>query len=275
VPASRGSSPPPSVITRGTTGPQRLRRVDRWLTGTQAARLGTAPDPLVVDLGYGARPWTTVELAQRLRRVRPDVEVVGVEVDPARVAIARAEAGEPGVRFVHGGFDLGPALAGRHPCVIRALNVLRQYDEAAVATAWEALAARLAPGGLLVEGTCSELGRLAGWVVVPAGSVGSVHPVSLVLGAQLATLDRPSRLAERLPRALVQRNVPGEGVHALLTDLDEAWERAAAYAVYGPRQRWVQAVGHVAQRWPVQDGAARWRLGELSVAWAAVAPRAA
>ena len=48
--------------------------------------------------------------------------------------------------------------------IVRAFNVLRQYDEAEVAAAWAALTARLAPGGLLVEGTCDELGRLAAWV---------------------------------------------------------------------------------------------------------------
>ena len=33
-------------------------------------------------------------LRDRLRRVRPDVEVVGIEIDPARVAAACAELGE-------------------------------------------------------------------------------------------------------------------------------------------------------------------------------------
>ena len=36
---------------------------------------------MVVDLGYGASPVTAVELHDRLRRVRPDVEVVGIEID--------------------------------------------------------------------------------------------------------------------------------------------------------------------------------------------------
>ncbi|MGH3388065.1 MAG: class I SAM-dependent methyltransferase, partial [Actinomadura sp.] len=70
---------PEGEITRGTTAPNRLRRVDRWLAATQASRLKAAGRPLVVDLGYGASPITTAELYARLRAVRPSVEVVGLE----------------------------------------------------------------------------------------------------------------------------------------------------------------------------------------------------
>ncbi|MDQ1653021.1 MAG: hypothetical protein QOI35_2221, partial [Cryptosporangiaceae bacterium] len=77
--------------TRGTTAPNRLRRVDRWLAGDAAVTrlLRRAADPLVVDLGYGASPVTTVELARWLSRVRADVRVLGLELDPERVAYAR------------------------------------------------------------------------------------------------------------------------------------------------------------------------------------------
>ena len=63
--------------------------------------LESAADPLVVDLGYGALPVTTLELSDRLRAVRPDVEVVGLEIDPHRVASAQSAA-RPGVRFAVG-----------------------------------------------------------------------------------------------------------------------------------------------------------------------------
>ena len=76
---------PIGTVTRGTTNPNRLRRADRWLVTTERRRLTAAPDPLVVDLGFGASPVTTLELRDRLRRIRPDVRVVGVEIDPVRV----------------------------------------------------------------------------------------------------------------------------------------------------------------------------------------------
>ncbi len=247
------------LATRGTTAPQRLRRVDRWLTQVHGPLLRAAVEPLVVDLGYGASPVTTVELHARLRAVRADVRVVGLEIDPERVAAAQ-EATADRLRFARGGFE----LAGLRPLVVRALNVLRQYDEPAAAAAWQTLLDGLAPGGLLVEGTCDEVGRRAAWVALTADG-----PQTLVLAAHLPSLDRPGSLAERLPKALIHRNVPGEAVHALLAALDRAWDRAAPFAAYGPRQRFVAACE--ALDWPGAD-AGRARLGELSVPWSTVAP---
>ncbi len=51
-----------------------------------------------------------------------------------------------------------------------------------------------------------------------------------------APLTAPSDLAERLPKALIHRNVPGEPVHAFLRDFDRAWARRRSYASYGARQ---------------------------------------
>ena len=258
---------PVGTITRGTTAPNRLRRADRWLCSVQAPLLRAAADPLVVDLGYGATPVTALELLARLRRVRPDVEVVGIEIDPARVAAA-APLTAPGLSFSLGGFEL-PLPRNRRPLVVRAFNVLRQYDESAVADAWTTVRRRLAQGGLLVDGTCDELGRRATWVSVGA----EAGPVSLTVSMHLRHVQQPSDVATRLPKALIHRNVPGEPVHAWLAALDDAWVREAALASYGPRQRFVAAVARLrADGWPVLGGASRWRLGEVSVAWDAVRP---
>jgi hypothetical protein len=146
------------------------------------------------------------------------------------------------------------------------MNVLRQYDEPAAAAAWETMLSRLAPGGLLVEGTCDELGRLGSWVTLDA-----TGPLTLTLAAQVASLDRPATLAERLPKALIHHNVPGEPVHALLAAFDAAWASAARLAPFGPRQRWVAAVESLAAAdWPVLGDRRRWRLGEVTLAWSAV-----
>ena len=258
---------PVGAITRGTTNPNRLRRCDRWLAGPQAWRLRRAgPEPVVVDLGYGASPVTAVELHDRLLRVRPDVRVVGVEIDPARVAAARPLR-RAGLTFRVGGFEV-PLENGARPVVVRAFNVLRQYDEADVEAAWARTVARLAPRGVLVDGTCDELGRLATWVAVTAEG-----PVSLSLSWRLRGLERPGVVAERLPKALIHRNVPGERVHRLLSELDVTWARQAPQAAYGVRQRFIATAAAMrGAGWPLLDGPSRWRLGELTVAWDAVAP---
>ncbi|MFI5832131.1 class I SAM-dependent methyltransferase [Micromonospora sp. NPDC051300] len=256
---------PLGVVTRGTTNPNRLRRVDNWIVGACGDALRAAADPLVVDLGYGATPVTPVELRGRLAtRVRADVRVVGLEIDPVRVAAAQPAADPPGLTFARGGFE----LAGLRPALVRAFNVLRQYDESEVADAWRTITGRLAPGGLLVEGTCDELGRLGAWVLLDA-----TGPRTLTLAAKLTTLESPTTLAERLPKALIHRNVPGERVHDLLDALEHAWHSAAGYAPFGPRQRWVHAVTALRESgWPVQDRPTAWRHGYLTLPWPAVSP---
>lgn len=256
---------PIGSITRGTTGTNRLRRVDRWIAASPALR--RAVDPLVVDLGYGASATTSLELHERLARVRPGVEVIGIEIDPARVALASKSA-RPGVSFRLGGFEV-PLPTGRSATVIRALNVLRQYDESHVLENWHRMVHRLQPGGLLVEGTCNEVGRVASWVDVSAHG-----PASLTIALHLASVERPSVVAERLPKVLIHRNVAGERVHDYLLALDRAWQVHAALGVYGPSQRWIAVAETLkADGWPVLGGRSRWKLGELTVAWDAVAPR--
>ena len=260
---------PEGRITRGTTGVNRLRRVDRWIAALPALR--TADDPLVVDLGYGASATTSNELHERLSAVRADVEVLGIEIDPERVRVASAAA-RPGVSFRLGGFEV-PTDAGRRPAIIRAMNVLRQYEEAEVADAWARMTARLAPGGQLVEGTCNEVGRVGSWVTLDADG-----PRTFTISLRVAELEEPSIVAERLPKALIHRNVEGERIHELLVVLDRAWATHAPLGVYGPVQRWQATVASVRDGgWPVLDtpplgGRGRWRLGELSLPWSAVAP---
>jgi hypothetical protein len=230
--------------------------------GTLGGVLRSAIDPVVVDLGYGATPVTTVELRARLARVRPDVRVVGLEIDPVRVADAQPAANPPGLTFQRGGFE----LAGLRPVLVRAMNVLRQYDSSAVGPAWAAMTSHLASGGAVVEGTCDELGRLASWVRLRVDG-----PVSLTLAARLSTLDSPATLAERLPKALIHDNVPGRRVHTFLSALDDAWRAAAPYATFGARQRWIRTVSALRDHgWPVLGRTPRWRLGEVTVAWTAV-----
>ncbi len=272
----RAGNGPVGQATRGTTNTNRLRRADRWIARHPA--LLRATDPLVIDLGYGASGVTAFELQARLARARPDVEVLGLEIDPARVARANDQlsqvrrgstmfAADAAVSFARGGFEV-PTPGARRPAVIRAMNVLRQYDESEVTAAWMRMAARVAPDGLLVEGTCDELGRVSTWVAIGADAA----PRTLSISLRLQGLEHPSIAAERLPKALIHHNVPGERVHALMTALDQEWERAAGLSTFGPVQRWEAALTALHDAgWPVQ-ARARWRLGELTVPWSAVSP---
>jgi hypothetical protein len=227
------------------------------------AALHDCDEPVVVDLGYGRLPVTTLELAARLRSIRPDVRVVGLEIDPERVAVA-LEARSETVDFALGGFE----LAGLQPVLVRAFNVLRQYPENAVADAWDTMRSQLAPSGLIVDGTCDEVGRLSCWVLLDRQG-----PVSLTLACDPRAIERPSDLAERLPKILIHHNVPGQPIHTLLAAADREWAAAAGQSVFGPRARWRAMLSALsAGGMAVEPQRRSPRDGVLTVPWEAVKP---
>lgn len=254
--------------TRGTTNPNRMRRVDRWMTGPQAWRLRpgtTGAPPIAVDLGYGASPATAVEFFDRVRSVSPLAQVVGIEIEPERVARGTALHLE-GLDFLLGGFEIPISTQAT---VIRAFNVLRQYDEADVPGIWKTMAGRLTEHGVLIEGTCDEIGRRSSWVAVTRNG-----PQTLSISLRFGAFTRPSDVAERLPKALIHRNIAGERIHDFLAAADAAWLSAAPLAAFGNKQRFVAMCRSLRESgWPICDSASRWRLGEMTVKWEAVAPR--
>lgn len=255
---------PFGTITRGTTNPNRLRRVDRFIAALPVVRNEQA---VVVDLGFGASPITAVELLARLQKVNRSVLVVGVEIDRERVLRASPLA-TSNLHFVHGGFETPLPAPHEKATVIRAFNVLRQYDENEVASAWSLMQSRLTDDGLLIEGTCDEIGRLSSWV-----TLNRERPLSLTISLRLIGLDAPSKVAERLPKALIHRNLAGEKIHDFLIALDSAFAANAALSVFGASQRWIATCKQLQnQGWPLVGDKKRWRLGELSVDWSAIAP---
>ncbi|GAB17486.1 hypothetical protein GOEFS_035_00170 [Gordonia effusa NBRC 100432] len=224
-----------------------------------AAALNSVSIPMAVDLGYGGRPDTAVEMAARLRVNHPTLRLTGLEIDPDRVV---PDVGD--VEFAVGGFE----LAGLRPQLVRAFNVLRQYDEAEVAGAWQQMRDALAPGGVIVEGTCDEIGRRCCWILLDADG-----PRTLTLSWAPEHTGYPSELAPRLPKALIHRNVPGERIHQLLTEADRCWEMAASHASFGQRIRWREATRLLrAAGVPVETGRRTTRDNILTVPWDVVAP---
>lgn len=257
----RHSQQPIGTITRGTTGFNRLRKVDRWVFYHPELRQKLRPHavaaPLAIDVGYGDSYTTTCEWAWWLRRINPHISVVGLEIDPSRVLPPR-----DGVRFERGGFE----LAGYRPHLVRAFNVLRQYDVAQVPDAWSMVCGRLAPGGVFIEGTCDELGRRASWVLLDRRG-----PVSLTLAWQPWDVAKPSDVAERLPKILIHRNVPGQKIHSLLQLCDDCWDKTNGLAAFGPRIRWRETQKLLREHLPIP----RPRLlrdNILTVPWSVVEP---
>ena len=262
------SKKPIGNITRGTTNPNRLRRVDRYISALPELR--SATDPIVVDLGFGANPTTAIEMLERLSAVQPNVTVVGIEIDRERVNSALPFE-KHNLLFGLGGFEVPlpkPLNVKDKMTVIRAMNVLRQYDESEVKSSWELMQARLTSKGFIVEGTCDEIGRIASWITLDQSG-----PKHFTISLKLRGLNKPSKVAERLPKVLIHHNVQGEAIHRLLIDLDAAWALHAALGIFSPAQRFVAcAKGLRAKGWPVTLEPKRWRLGELTLSWESVAP---
>ena len=226
---------PQGQPTRGKTARNRLRRVDIFLMRYDPALLRADPaSAWAVDLGYGAEPLTTLEMAARLRRLNPTLPVLGVELDPVRVAAALPYA-DAHTAFRLGGFNLPlEGSAGASARLVRAFNVLRQYDETAVADAWWRLGQSVLPGGLLIEGTSDPLGRV--WVAnVLRRTLDDAQPwraEGLVFSTNFRTGFDPAQFQPVLPKNLIHRMLPGEWID----DFFARWKKAALTT--SPLQTW-------------------------------------
>lgn len=236
---------PIGLPTRGKTASNRLRRVDNFILLYEPSLL-TRTDDLFVDLGYGFDPRTTLESAERFRRLNPGLRILGVEIDKERVEAALPFADEK-TFFRLGGFNL-PLQPGERVRLIRAFNVLRQYEEADVAPAYETLARHVLPGGLMVEGTSTPYGQLWSANVARRLENGQWAMEALVFSTNFRLGFEAGEFQTILPKNLIHRVVPGEQIH----DFFEAWKRSAAETAaaqtYGLRQWFASAAGRLAAR---------------------------
>ncbi len=253
------SGKPEGEVTRGKTATNRLRRVDAFLCrydpGLLRRQDGDYARAYFVDVGYGAVPTTTVESAQRLRKFNPYLPVLGVEIEPDRVAVAQPYA-DSITHFRVGGFNLPltcwPDGTPERARVIRAFNVLRQYEEAAVTDAYTRLAPYTLPGGLLIEGTSDPFGRI--WVANVARRTASSYPgdvwksEAVVFSTNFKVDFSPTQFQAVLPKNCIHRVVPGEPMYTFF----EAWTQAAqetqAMQVWGQRQWFATAAQRLAMR---------------------------
>lgn len=242
---------PEGSITRGKTVPNRLRRVDNFVALYDPGLLKRTDEDfahaLFVDLGYGAEATTTLESAQRFRKLNSKLPVLGVEIDPERVAAALPFA-DTLTFFRLGGFNL-PLLPGEKVRLIRAFNVLRQYEEAEFAPANERLAQYVLPGGLMIEGTSDPYGRI--WVanIIRKQLSGSGWDFeALVFSTNFRLGFDPAQFQAVLPKNYIHHVVPGE----VIFDFFETWKRSAAETisarVWGVRQWFIAAAESLAAK---------------------------
>jgi SAM-dependent methyltransferase len=236
---------PQGQVTRGKTARNRLRQVDNFLLLYEPGLISHRDSALFVDLGYGAEAITSLESAERFRRLNPDLKVLGVEIDPERVAAAQPFADER-TFFRLGGFNL-PLLPGETVRAIRAFNVLRQYEEHDVLPAWEQMSRYVQPGGLLIEGTSNPSGAIWAANLLRRVEVGW-HKEALVFFTNFHLGFDPLEFQTILPKNYIHRVMSGEPIF----DFFAAWKAAVAETspmqTWGLRQWYVAAAEALARR---------------------------
>jgi hypothetical protein len=266
MPHSHASKKPLGQITRGKTAANRLRRVDNFILLYEPALLTRTDnlfsDSLFVDLGYGFDARTTLESAARFRRVNPDLKILGVEIDKERVEAALPFADDK-TFFRLGGFNL-PLKENEHVRLIRAFNVLRQYEEKDFAPAYERLAQYVLPGGLMIEGTSNPFGSIWCANVVrktldsdsllldirqqAVGVQSQWQFEALVFSTNFRLGFDVEEFQTILPKNLIHHVVQGEPIY----DFFEAWKRSAketaAMKTYGAKQWFIASAESLAQK---------------------------
>lgn len=234
--------------TRGKTALNRLRRIDVYLALTWPQIL-SAGRPLIVDVGYGAQAWTALEMFERWLPINRHLRLLGLEIDPDRVAAAQPHIDPGRIDFKLGGFNVLDVIGTERARVIRAYNVLRQYDEAAVHDALRTMALALEPGGLLVEGTSTPNGRFAVFDIYQKCSTGELQHRELVFATNFNpnfAID-PVQFQAVLPKRLIHH-----ALDAHPAAFFEAWRRALTLArgegeMTGKR-RWIYAARALRER---------------------------
>lgn len=243
------SKKPIGLPTRGKTASNRLRRVDNFILLYEPSLLtrtdGLFAASMFVDLGYGFDPRTTLESAARFRRVNPSLPILGVEIDQERVAAALPFADEI-THFRLGGFNL-PLMTGESVRLIRAFNVLRQYEEKDFLPAYDCLMQYVLPGGLMIEGTSDPFGSVWCANVARKKVSGDWQFEALVFSTNFRTGFDITEFQAVLPKNYIHRVVRGEPIY----DFIEAWKRAAAETIhakaFGVRQWFAASADRLAQ----------------------------
>ncbi|MBC7876080.1 MAG: hypothetical protein H7Y59_02830 [Anaerolineales bacterium] len=257
------SKKPVGQLTRGKTASNRLRRVDNFILLYEPSLLtrtdGLFQRSLFVDLGYGFDARTTLESAERFRRVNPNLPILGVEIDKERVDAALPYVDEI-THFRLGGFNLplqprtldksetkGAGQSNESVRLIRAFNVLRQYEEKDFAPAYERLAEHVLPGGLMIEGTSNPFGSI--WVAnLVRKEENGWKFEALVFSTNFRMGFDITDFQAVLPKNYIHNVVQGEPIY----DFIEAWKRSAAETspakVFGLKQWFAASAENLATK---------------------------
>jgi SAM-dependent methyltransferase len=219
------------------------------------ARADLRPGQRVLDLGTGTG---SVALGSA-PRVAPDGHVLGVDISPEMLGLARARASRAGlgnVSFADGRAEAIPAAGSSQDTVLASLSLMYVIDRGAAA---REIARVLQPGGRLVAAVWAGPERAD--IVRLQQMAGSFAPRPPVDGVGPGAMADPSPFLAALADAGVDARVESEITEFAFEDFASAW--AALAGVTAARiepERLEPAKAAVrAAMWPDGDGPRRFR----------------
>lgn len=169
-----------------------------------------------------------------------------MEIDKERVEAAQPFADEK-TFFRLGGFNL-PLQNSERVRLMRAFNVLRQYEEKDFIPAYERLAEYVLPGGLMIEGTSNPFGSVwAANLVRKTLSdsllsskedlrIGAWRIEALVFSTNFRLGFEVEEFQTILPKNYIHRMAAGEPIYEFF----EAWKRSTAETSHAKVFGWKQ-----------------------------------
>jgi SAM-dependent methyltransferase len=218
-------------------------------------RADLRPGQRILDLGTG-----TGSVALRCApRVAPDGHVVGVDISPEMLALARARASTAAlanVSFADGRAEAIPADGSSQDTVLASLSLMYVLDRAAAA---HEIARVLKPGGRLVAAVWAGPERAD--IVRLQQMAGSFAPKPPVAGVGPGAMADPDPFLAQLADAGVAARVECQTTEFAFDDFASAWAVLAgvtAAAIEPDRLEPAKAAVR-AEMWPDGDGPRRFR----------------
>jgi SAM-dependent methyltransferase len=214
------------------------------------ARARLAPGQHVLDLGTG----TGSAAIQAAPRVAPGGRVLGVDISPEMLALARRRATAlslHNVNFEEGRGEALPAADRSHDVVLASLSLMYVIDRSA---AGREIARVLRPGGRLVAAVWAKPEQCD--IVRFQQTAGSFAPTPPVPDVSPGALGDPSRFLTQLATAGIEATVESETLGFDFPDFASAWEAMAGVTTAQlPPDRRTEAQATVRRlMWPQGDG---------------------
>jgi len=197
----------------------------------------------------------------RFRKLNPNLKILGVEIDKERVEAAQPFADNK-TFFRLGGFNL-PLQVNEHVRLIRAFNVLRQYEEKDFLPAYEKLMEYVLLNGLMIEGTSNPFGSI--WVANLARKVENAKwkIEALVFSTNFRLGFEAEEFQTILPKNLIHHVIKGEPIYDFFQDWKQAAQETSSTKTFGLKQWFITSAEKLAQKGYKIDLHKKW----LSKGW--------